>query len=57
MFPCAKRIVRSGGKPVATHLPARQTGIKAGTGPQVRATGSDGVRVWKREIKDFGPSG
>lgn len=34
MCPYAKRTVTSGGKPVVPPLPARETGIKAGTGPQ-----------------------
>lgn len=34
MCPYAKRTVRSGGEPAVPPSPARETGIKAGTGPQ-----------------------
>ena len=51
MCPCAKRTVRAGGKTAAPPTPARATGTRAGTGPQVR-TGGCGewegeVGVWK----------
>lgn len=35
--PCARRTVRAGGKTAAALTPARATGTRAGTGPQVKA--------------------
>lgn len=51
-----QRTVRSGGKPVVPPLSARETGIKAGTGPQVRTSlgYQDGGRFGKGEIKISG---